>query len=98
MTTFWIWQHLSDTGKDMWIRHVLVPGLTDQEDDLKAMRGMLDELKTVKKVEILPYHSLGLFKRQNLGILYTLEAYRLRQKKKWSGREKILGIVESRVN
>lgn len=57
----------------MWIRHVLVPGLTDQEDDLKAMRGMLDELKTVKKVEILPYHSLGLFKWQNLGIPYTLE-------------------------
>mgnify|MGYP000950459492 CR=1 FL=1 len=66
-------RYLSDTGKDMWIRHVLVPGLTDQEDDLKAMRGMLDELKTVKKVEILPYHSLGLFKWQNLGIPYTLE-------------------------
>ena len=61
----------------MWIRHVLVPGLTDQEDDLKAMRGMLDELKTVKKVEILPYHSLGLFKWQNLGIPYPLDGVRV---------------------
>ena len=41
------------------------------------LRGMLDELKTVKKVEILPYHSLGLFNWQNLGIPYTLEVLRL---------------------
>ena len=85
-------RYLSDTGKDMWIRHVLVPGLTDQEDDLKAMRGMLDELKTVKKVEILPYHSLGLFKWQNLGIPYTLEGVPAPTKEEVERAEKILGI------
>ena len=86
-------RYLSDTGKDMWIRHVLVPGLTDQEDDLKAMRGMLEELKTVKKVEILPYHSLGLFKWQNLGIPYTLEGVPAPTKEEVVRAEKILGIV-----
>ena len=85
-------RYLSDTRKDMWIRHVLVPGLTDQEDDLKAMRGMLDELKTVKKVEILPYHSLGLFKWQNLGIPYTLEGVPAPTKEEVERAEKILGI------
>ena len=85
-------RYLSDTGKDMWIRHVLVPGLTDQEDDLKAMHGMLDELKTVKKVEILPYHSLGLFKWQNLGIPYTLEGVPAPTKEEVERAEKILGI------
>lgn len=85
-------RYLSDTGKDMWIRHVLVPGLTDQEDDLKAMRGMLDELKTVKKVEILPYHSLGLFKWQNLGIPYTLEGVPAPTKEEVERAEKLLGI------
>ena len=85
-------RYLSDTGKDMWIRHVLVPGLTDQEDDLKAMQGMLDELKTVKKVEILPYHSLGLFKWQNLGIPYTLEGVPAPTKEEVERAEKILGI------
>ena len=88
-------RYLSDTGKDMWIRHVLVPGLTDQEDDLKAMRGMLDELKTVKKVEILPYHSLGLFKWQNLGIPYTLEGVPAPTKEEVERAEKILGIVKA---
>ena len=72
---------------------MLVPGLTDQEDDLKAMRGMLDELKTVKKVEILPYHSLGLFKWQNLGIPYTLEGVLAPTKKEVERAEKLLGIV-----
>ena len=88
-------RELSDMEKPVWIRHVLVPGLTDQEDDLKAMHGMLDELKTVKKVEILPYHSLGLFKWQNLGIPYTLEGVPAPTKEEVERAEKILGIVKA---
>ena len=85
-------RYLSDTGKDMWIRHVLVPGLTDQEDDLKAMHGMLDELKTVKKVEILPYHSLGLFKWQNLGIPYPLDGVRVPTAEEVETAERLLHV------
>lgn len=64
---------LSDHGKTMWIRHVLVPGLTDGEDDLKAMAEYISTLKTVDKVEILPYHALGIPKWEKLGIDYQLK-------------------------
>ncbi|MBQ9673903.1 MAG: pyruvate formate lyase-activating protein [Ruminococcus sp.] len=64
---------LSDHGKPMWIRHVLVPGLTDREDDLNSMHEFISSLKTVERVEVLPYHTLGLFKWDNLGIDYPLK-------------------------
>ena len=64
---------LSDHGKDMWLRHVLVPDLTDDEEGLVRTRDLIRELKTVKRVEVLPYHTLGLFKWQKLGIPYTLD-------------------------
>ena len=65
-------RYLSDRGTKMWIRHVLVPGVTDQVEDLQSMRCFLEELKTVEKVEILPYHSLGEPKWEKLGIPYSL--------------------------
>ncbi len=65
-------QYLSDQGKDMWIRHVLVPGLTDGEAELCQMAAFVKGLKTVKRLEVLPYHALGLFKWDKLGIPYTL--------------------------
>lgn len=65
--------YLSDIGKEMWIRHVLVPGLTDDEAGLYELRDVIRELKTVSKVEILPYHTLGLAKWENLNIKYPLE-------------------------
>ena len=65
-------RYLSDIGKPVWIRHVLVPGITDDEQQLCRLRGFLDTLQNVKKVEVLPYHTLGMFKWQQLGIPYTL--------------------------
>lgn len=64
---------LSDNGKDMWIRHVLVPDLTDDEEDLRQMGDFIASLKTVKKVEVLPYHALGLFKWEKIGKEYSLK-------------------------
>ncbi len=66
-------KYLSDHNKKMWIRHVLVPGLTDGEDDLKSMYGFISSLKTVERVEVLPYHTLGTIKWKELGIEYPLE-------------------------
>ena len=68
---------LSDMGKDMWIRHVLVPDLTDDETGLKEMSDFIHSLKTVKRVEVLPYHTLGLFKWEKLGIDYSLKDARV---------------------
>lgn len=66
--------YLSEIGKNMWIRRVLVPGLTDDENELKNLSGFIDTLKTVKRVEVLPYHSLGLIKWKELGLDYSLES------------------------
>ena len=65
-------RYLSDNGKDMWIRHVLVPGITTDEEDLKELREFLDTLQTVRRVEVLPYHTMGITKYEKLGIPYPL--------------------------
>ena len=59
--------------KPVWIRHVLVPGQTDFDGDLHALRGFLDTLSNVERVEVLPYHTMGVFKWEKLGIPYSLE-------------------------
>ena len=64
---------LSDNGKKMWIRQVLVPGITDGEGSLRRVRQFIDGLQTVEKVEVLPYHTLGLAKYEKLGIEYPLK-------------------------
>ncbi len=69
-------KYLSDHGKNMWIRNVLVPGVTDDDEDLIALRDFVKELKTVQRFEVLPYHTLGVFKWENLGIPYSLSEVR----------------------
>lgn len=66
-------KYLSDNNKDMWIRHVLVPKVTDDKEDLQALSDFVKSLKTVKRFEILPYHTLGVFKWHDLGVKYELE-------------------------
>ena len=63
---------LSDNGKDIWIRQVLVPGITDGEEYLKRTRAFIDGLSTVRRVEVLPYHTMGEAKYKNLGLPYPL--------------------------
>lgn len=63
---------LSDNGVAMWIRQVLVPGLTDDENDLQRTREWINTLKTVERVEVLPYHTLGKPKYEQLGLSYPL--------------------------
>lgn len=66
-------RYLSDKSVPVWIRHVLVPGLTDIDDDLKQLGDFVKTLKNVDKFEVLPYHTMGEFKWRELGIPYTLE-------------------------
>lgn len=66
-------RYLSDKGVPMWIRHVLVPTLTDREDNLLSLRSFIDSLNTVQRVEVLPYHTLGISKWEKLGLPYPLE-------------------------
>ncbi|TYQ13195.1 UNVERIFIED_CONTAM: pyruvate formate lyase activating enzyme [Acetivibrio alkalicellulosi] len=64
---------VSDQGIPIWIRYVLVPGLTDDENDLIKTREFIQELKTVQNIEVLPYHSMGVYKWEKLGRKYQLE-------------------------
>lgn len=64
---------LSDNGKHMWIRQVLVPGWTDNPESLQRTRDFIDTLKTVDRVEVLPYHTLGKIKYDNMGISYRFK-------------------------
>ena len=86
-------RYLSDHGKVMWIRHVLVPGVTDQEEDLLALRDFVASLKTVDRVEILPYHTLGVFKWKELGLSYGLEDAEPPTKEQLERAKKLLGIA-----
>lgn len=66
-------RYLDEIRKPIWIRHVLVPERTAFEEDLLALRAFLDTLHNVERVEVLPYHTMGVFKWEKLGIPYPLE-------------------------
>ena len=69
-------RYLSDNNIPIWIRQVLVPGYTDDEQDLTQLKEFLKTLKTVEKVELHPYHTMGVFKWENLGYEYPLKDVR----------------------
>ena len=66
-------RYLSDIGKPVWIRQVLVPGITDRDEYLVKTRKFIDTLKNVERVEVLPYHTMGAYKWKELGMDYPLE-------------------------
>ena len=66
-------KYLSDINKSVWIRHVLVPGISDVDEYLIELDKFISSLNNVKKVEVLPYHTLGTFKWEELNIPYQLE-------------------------
>lgn len=57
----------------VWIRHVLIPGLTDKDEWLSRLAAFTSELTNVERIEVLPYHTLGTYKWEKLGIPYTLQ-------------------------
>ncbi len=89
-------KYLSDNGKHMWIRHVLVPGLTDDEKGLQDLADLIKTLNGVDRVEILPYHTLGLFKWENLKLDYPLEGVPTPTEEEVERAEKILGIEKNK--
>ncbi|PFM83448.1 pyruvate formate-lyase 1-activating enzyme [Bacillus sp. AFS077874] len=66
-------KYLDKRNIPVWIRHVLVPGMTDSEEDLIKLGGFIDTLSNVEKIEILPYHQLGVYKWEVLGLKYPLK-------------------------
>ena len=65
-------RYLAEKGKPMRVRQVLLPGYTQDEAQLKALGAFLKDFDNLEKIEILPYHTLGKAKYENLGIPYPL--------------------------
>lgn len=65
-------RRLSEEDIPIWIRHVVVPGITDDTASLTAVGAFIRTLSSVKKLEVLPYHSMGAVKYESLGIPYAL--------------------------
>ena len=85
-------RYLSDNNIPMWIRQVFIPGYTDDENDLLKLKDFISSLKTVEKVELLPYHNLGKYKWKSLGFKYELENVKEPSKKEIEKAKKILGL------
>lgn len=83
-------RYLSDRQVPVWIRHVLVPGLTDIDDHLVRLDAFVKTLKNIDKFEVLPYHTMGEFKWRELGIPYQLEGVKPPTKERVENAKKLL--------
>lgn len=66
-------EYLSDHEVNIWIRHVVVPTITDDDESLYKLGYFIGGLKTLKALDVLPYHTMGKVKYENLGIKYKLD-------------------------
>ena len=86
---------VSEKKVKLWIRQVLVPGITDDDESLGRVRTFIDGLETVEKVEVLPYHTMGVVKYEKMGIEYPLKDVESPKKERVLNAKRIL--IEGRV-
>ena len=65
---------LNRKNKAIWLKHVVVPGLTNQPAHIKALKEEIFSFNNILKVELLPYHTMGAHKYEKLGMTYKLAA------------------------
>ena len=86
-----MFRYLDEIKKPIWIRHVLVPGGSDNDELLIKTREFIDTLHNVQKIEVLPYHALALAKYQELGIDYVLKDVKSPSPERIANAKRILG-------
>lgn len=84
-------QYLSKNNKKVWIRHVIIPTINLDKDDLIKTREFIDTLNNVERVDVLPYHTLGVHKYKELGLKYPLEGVRTPTSEEIKFAKEILG-------
>lgn len=84
-------QYLSKNNKKVWIRHVIVPTINLDKDDLIKTKEFIDTLNNVERVDVLPYHTLGVHKYKDLGLKYPLEGVRTPTSEEIKFAKEILG-------
>lgn len=85
-------QYLAKRNQPTWIRYVVVPGYTDDDDSVHRLGQFIKDMKNIEKMELLPYHRLGAHKWETLGYKYELEHVQPPSKESL---EHIKGILES---
>ena len=84
-------KYINEKNKRIWIRQVLVPGITDKKEDLLKLKDFLKTIN-VEKFEFLPYHNLGKYKWEQLGLPYELEDVRVANQDDIKRAKEIMGI------
>ncbi|MGI6755300.1 MAG: pyruvate formate-lyase-activating protein [Atopobiaceae bacterium] len=87
-------RHLDALHQPVWIRHVLVPGITDDDESLVRLAAFIHSLSNVARTEVLPYHTMGAYKWRELGLCYPLEGVEPPSAEAVSHAEDILGISQ----
>lgn len=91
-------KYLSDNNVPMWIRHVVVPSITDGKEDLEHLGEFIGTLKTVEALDVLPYHNMAIKKYEELGIDYPLkDILPLKKDETLSAREEILNGIKNKI-
>lgn len=91
-------EFLSEHNINLWIRHVVVPGITDKKEALYQLGYYLGGLKSIKGLDVLPYHTMGEIKYKELGIEYPLANIpALKKKEALTAREEILSGMKQRL-
>lgn len=90
--------YLKEINKKTWIRHVVVPKITDNDELLDRLANYISKFDNVEKVEILPYHKLGEFKYKELGMKYVLEGVEELSKERFKNAVSIFEKYKLKVN
>lgn len=91
-------KYLSDKGKKMWIRHVIVPTINMSDEYLLKTKEFIDSLNNVEKIEVLPYHTMGKVKYDNLGLKYSLDGIEAPSKEEIKHAKVMLGVIKDETN
>lgn len=86
---------LKNRGTPLWIRHVIVPGLTDTKEHIEKLKDYISGIPNVEKIELLPYHTLGIGKYEKMGIDYPLKGVESMDKEETKKLQNMILHIES---
>ncbi|KMK77573.1 pyruvate formate-lyase-activating protein [Alkalihalobacillus pseudalcaliphilus] len=91
-------KYLDEKRIPVWVRHVLVPTINDDTPSLERLASFIQSLRNVEKVEVLPYHRMGIYKWEALGLSYPLTGVETPTEDQVARAERILGVEWYEVN
>ena len=87
-------ERLKENNNRLWLRQVIVPGINDTEEYILKLKEYIKDFNNVERVELLPYHTMGISKYEKLGLKYRLEGTKAMGKKEIEHLQKLLVMEE----